>query len=139
MRFRCQRRTKVAINKVASRNSIGDGSGCCPVVRSAMTMSPDSGGIFDTLLQPVRFGLGGASGTGEQFVSWIHDADVIRAIEYLIAHDEIDGPVNLAAPGPIPNHELIRVLRDAWGAPIGLPATNWMLAVGLFFCGLKPN
>jgi uncharacterized protein len=104
-----------------------------------MTMSPDSGGILDTLLYRVRFGFGGASGAGEQFAPWIHDADFIRAVEYLIAHDEIDGPVNLAAPGPIPNREFMHVLRDAWGAPIGLPAKNWMLAVGAVFYGPKPN
>ena len=50
------------------------------VVRSAMTMSPDRGGIFDTLLGLVRRGLGGTSGDGRQYVSWIHDADFIRAV-----------------------------------------------------------
>jgi uncharacterized protein len=49
-------------------------------LRSAMIMSPDRGGIFDTLLRLVRFGLGGASGSGKQFVSWIHDGDFVRAI-----------------------------------------------------------
>ncbi len=68
------------------------------VLRSAMVMSPDRGGVFDTLLRLVRFGLGGRVGDGRQYVSWIHDADFIRAVIWLIEHEEIAGPVNLAAP-----------------------------------------
>lgn len=102
-------------------------------LRSAMTMSPDHGGIFDTLLRLVRFGLGGTAGGGEQFVSWIHEEDFARAIEFLIAHREIDGAVNLAAPEPLPNREFMAVLRKAWGIRIGLPATRWMLEAGAVF------
>ncbi|MGA8273847.1 MAG: NAD-dependent epimerase/dehydratase family protein, partial [Candidatus Sulfotelmatobacter sp.] len=67
-------------------------------LRSAMTMSPDQGGIFAELLRLVRFGLGGTAASGEQFVSWIHDADFIRSIEFLMAHEEIEGAINLSAP-----------------------------------------
>ena len=67
------------------------------LLRSAMTMSPDRGSVFDVLLGLVRWGLGGASGDGRQFVSWIHDHDFIRAVYWLIDHDELSGPVNLAA------------------------------------------
>jgi uncharacterized protein (TIGR01777 family) len=102
-------------------------------LRSAMIMSPDRGGVFDTLLRLVRFGLGGTTATGLQFVSWIHDVDFLRSIDYLIARDEVDGPVNLASPNPLPNREFMKVLRQAWGARIGLPAARWMLEVGTFF------
>ena len=102
-------------------------------LRSAMTMSPDRGGIFDVLLGLVRFGLGGASGSGQQFVSWIHEADFVAAIEYLIAHDELDGAVNVSSPGPLPNREFMRALRQAWGTRIGLPATALMLETGAVF------
>jgi NAD dependent epimerase/dehydratase family enzyme len=95
-----------------------------------MTMSPDAGGIFDTLLGPVRRGLGGRSGNGQQYVSWIHDVDFVRAIYWLIEHEELEGAVNLAAPNPLPNEEFMAALRGAWGARIGLPATEWMLALG---------
>ena len=102
-------------------------------LRSAMTMSPDRGGIFDVLLRLVRFGLGGASGSGKQFVSWIHEADFVAAIEYLIAHDELDGAVNISSPGPLPNREFMRALCEAWGTGIGLPATELMLEAGAVF------
>jgi len=51
----------------------------------------------------------------------------------LIQHEEISGPVNLAAPTPLPNAEMMRLFREAVGAPFGLPATEWMLEVGAFF------
>lgn len=102
-------------------------------LRSAVIMSPDRGGIFDVLLRLVRFGLGGAAGSGEQFVSWIHGADFVAAIEYLIAHDGFDGAVNISSPGPLPNREFMRALRQAWGTRIGLPATELMLEAGAVF------
>jgi hypothetical protein len=98
-----------------------------------MIMSPDLGGIFDQLLRLVRFGLGGAAGSGQQFVSWIHDTDFLCSIYYLIAHEELDGPINLASPNPLPNREFMQALRQAGGVAIGLPATRLMLEVATFF------
>ena len=98
-----------------------------------MTMSPDRGGVFDVLLGLVRRGLGGASGDGRQYVSWIHDLDFIRSIYWLIDHEDLSGPVNLASPCPVPNTEFMRALRSAWGAHFGLPAAKWMLGIGAFF------
>ena len=102
-------------------------------LRSAMVMSPDRGGVFDTLLTIVRLGLGGRAGDGRQYVSWIHERDFIRAVDWLIEHDEVDGAVNLAAPNPLPNAEFMRALREAWGIRLGLPATRWMLEIGAVF------
>ncbi len=100
------------------------------LLRTAMVMSPDAGGVFDVLLRLVRFGLGGTSGSGRQFVSWIHGADFVRSIDWLLAHDDLDGPVNLAAPEPLPNAAFMRAIREAWGTRLGLPATRLMLEAG---------
>src|SRR5213075_1453618 len=67
-------------------------------MRSAMVMSPDRGGVFDVLLGLVRRGLGGKSGDGRQYVSWVHYEDFVRAIYWLIQHNEVDGAVNICAP-----------------------------------------
>lgn len=99
-------------------------------LRSSVILSPDRGGIFDVLLRLVRFGLGGKSGSGKQFVSWIHDADFARAVDFLIQHEEMSGVVNVASPNPLPNSDFMRDLRKAWGAKVGLPATRWMLELG---------
>src|ERR1700682_2832631 len=92
------------------------------LMRTAIVMSPDRGGPVVRLLRVVRFGLGGPSGDGRQFMSWLHDADLIRSVFWLIQKDELSGPVNLAAPNPLPNSDFMRLLREAWGAPFGLPA-----------------
>jgi len=102
-------------------------------LRSAMTMSPDREGVFDTLLGLVRRGLGGRSGHGRQYVSWIHATDFCRAIDWLIEREQLKGPVNLAAPNPLPNQQFMRAIRRAWGARVGLPATEWMLEIGALF------
>lgn len=103
------------------------------LLRSAMVMSPDRGGVFDVLLGLVRRGLGGTNGDGKQYVSWIQDQDFVRAIAWLIDHDDLAGPVNLAAPEPLPNAAFMRGLRAAWGTRLGLPATAWMLEIGAIF------
>jgi len=102
-------------------------------LRSAMTMSPDPGGVFDTLLGLVRAGLGGTCGPGTQYVSWIHDQDLLRAVDWLIAREHLSGPVNLSSPGPFPNRDFMAALRAAWGTSVGLPATRWMLELGAVF------
>jgi uncharacterized protein (TIGR01777 family) len=101
-------------------------------MRTAMVMSPDRGGVFDILLRLARLGLGGPVAGGAQYVSWIHDRDFVRAVEFLADRDDLAGPVNLAAPGPLPQRAFMRVLRAACGVPVGLPATKWMTELGAF-------
>jgi uncharacterized protein (TIGR01777 family) len=99
------------------------------LLRSAMVMSPDRGGIFDVLLGLVRRRLGGSAAGGRQYVSWIHGEDFARALRFLL-ESELEGPVNVAAPNPLPYAAFMGALREAWGTRIGLPATRWMLELG---------
>lgn len=99
-------------------------------IRSAMTFSPDRGGVFDVLSGLARRGLGGTQGRGDQFVSWIHETDFVRALEMLIAREEFAGVVNLASPNPLPNRDFMRALREAWGVRFGLAAPEWMIEIG---------
>lgn len=100
------------------------------LMRTAMVMSPDRGGVFDTLYGLARRGLGGPAAGGRQYVSWIHDVDFGNAVRRLIKDESLSGPVNLSSPHPLPYADFMRVLRD--GRP-GLPATRWMLELGAFF------
>ena len=102
-------------------------------LRTAMVMTPQRGGVFDVLLGLTRAGLGGAIAGGRQFVSWIHGDDFVRALDFLLEQEGIEGPVNLAAPGPLPQRDFMAALRRAWGARLGLPATKWMVEIGAFF------
>jgi len=102
-------------------------------MRSAITLSPTPGNAFETFLNLVRFSLGGPQGNGRQYVSWIHEEDFARAVEFLIARQDLDGPVNVAAPHPLPNREFMETLRDAWGMPNGLPVPGFAVEIGAFF------
>jgi NAD dependent epimerase/dehydratase family enzyme len=72
-------------------------------------------------------------GSGNQFVSWIHAWDFVRAVDFLIAKEQTTGGVNLAALFPLTNREFRKVLRQAYGQKSGLPASRWMLELGAFF------
>ncbi len=102
-------------------------------MRSAITFSPMPGSAFAIFSNLARLGLGGRQGNGRQFVSWIHESDFARAVEFLIEHDELDGPINIAAPHPLPNRAFMAALRDAWGVPNGLPLPAPLIECAAFF------
>ena len=102
-------------------------------LRSSVVMSPDRGGIFDVLFGLVKKQVGGRAGSGKQFVSWIHERDFIRAIDWIIERQSFSGPVNVCSPNPLPNAEFMAALRDAAGVRLGLPATPLMLELGALF------
>lgn len=102
-------------------------------LRTAIVMSPARGGAFDVLLGLVRHGLGGTNGDGQQFVSWIHEDDFVRAVRWVAAQQNASGVVNLASPNPLPNAAFMRAIREAWGTRIGLPSPAWMLEIGAWF------
>lgn len=103
------------------------------LLRSALIMDPAPGGIFDTLMTLVRYGLSGPPAGGRQYVSWVHDRDFVRILEFLVESEDIEGVVNVSAPNPLPYREFTAALRRVYGIPIGLPATRWMLEVAAFF------
>jgi NAD dependent epimerase/dehydratase family enzyme len=63
----------------------------------------------------------------------MHVADYCRAIEWLINHDGLCGAVNVVAPNPVPNREMMKMLREICHISFGIPATGWMLELGAFF------
>jgi NAD dependent epimerase/dehydratase family enzyme len=65
-------------------------------------------------------------------MSWIHEDDFCRAVQWLIGRDDVSGPVNVASPNPIPHREMMRILRRECRVPFGFPATRWMLQVAAF-------
>ena len=101
-------------------------------MRAAMVLGTGRNSVFPVLWRLARLGLGGRMGNGRQFVSWIHETDFCRGVEWLITHDQLSGPVNLCAPNPLTNAEMMKTLRTICGLPVGLPAARWMLEVGAF-------
>lgn len=108
-------------------------------LRSAMVMSPRPGGPFRVLRRLARCGLGGPVAGGRQYVSWIHEADFVRAIFFLLDREDLAGPVNVAAPEPRPQRDFMRALRNAVGTPVGLPATRGMARAGAFLLRTDPE
>lgn len=102
-------------------------------MRSAIVFSPQSGNPFVIYSNLVRLGLGGKQGSGRQFLSWIHDLDFARAVEFLVYRDDLSGLINLAAPNPLPNRAFMAALREAWNMPNGLPAPAPLLELAAFF------
>lgn len=108
-------------------------------LRTSLVFSPAPGSVFALMSHLARVGLAGTQGNGRQYVSWIHEADFARAIEFLIEHESIEGPVNLAAPNPLPNREFQAALREAWGMPNGLPAPAPLLALAMWVLRTEPE
>ena len=102
-------------------------------MRSAMVLGHGPNSVFPMLQRLVRLGLGGRMASGKQFVSWIHEEDFCRAIDWLLQNEKFNGVVNLAAPNPVTNAEMMRTLREICVVPFGLPAGLWMLEAGAFF------
>ena len=102
-------------------------------LRSAITLSPARGNAFAILLNLVRFGLGGAQGSGRQYVSWIHELDFARALEFLIEREDMEGAVNVASPNPLPNRKFMANLREAYGVPNGLPTPGPLIELAAVF------
>ena len=76
---------------------------------------------------------------GGQRFSWIHIDDVVGGIRFLVQHDDISGPVNLASPHPSDNRTLMSTLRRIVGAPVGLPAYRWMLEPAMWALRTEPE
>jgi uncharacterized protein (TIGR01777 family) len=95
------------------------------------------GEAFKMMHRLVRFGLGGKMGPGNQYLSWIHEDDFARAVDWIIDHEILKGPVNLASPNPLPNREFMRAFRKVCRRPIGLPAATWMIGIGTLLLGTE--
>lgn len=108
-------------------------------LRTSLVFGAAPGSIFEVFSNLVRASLGGKQGSGRQYVSWIHETDYARAVEFLIEHDELNGPVNLTSPNPLPNREFMQALRDAWEVPNGLPAPAPLIRLGALFLRTEPE
>ena len=80
------------------------------------------GGSLKKMLPPFKLGLGGRFGSGKQFMPWIHREDLVRIIQFLLEHGELEGPFNGSAPKPVTNAEFTRTLAGQLHRPAALPA-----------------
>ncbi|WP_026704387.1 TIGR01777 family oxidoreductase [Flavobacterium soli] len=95
-----------------------------------------NGGAFLPLKNLTRLGFGGKQGKGNQFISWIHEKDFARAVEF-IYKKEMTGVVNIVSPKPIRNALFMQTLRKSLGVPTGIPIGEKLLKFGAKIIGTE--
>jgi uncharacterized protein (TIGR01777 family) len=100
------------------------------LTRTGVVLS-SSGGALARMLPFFRLGIGGPVAGGRQYVPWIHQEDVVRALIKCVEDDSADGAVNVTAPNPATNAELSRALGRTLGRPAFLPVPEF--AIGLLY------
>lgn len=101
-----------------------------PIIRTSVVLS-NFGGAFPKLKLPFTMYAGGKLGDGKQWFSWIHMADEVSAIRFLLENEQADGPFNLAAPEVVRNEEFAKALGGAMGRPAAIPAPSMAIKTAL--------
>lgn len=96
------------------------------IIRSGVVLSKE-GGSLPRMVLPFRFFVGGPIGNGRQWFSWIHLADEVRAIRFLMEHPNASGPFNLCSPEPLTNAQFSRVIGHVMGRPAWLRVPAWAM------------
>jgi uncharacterized protein (TIGR01777 family) len=89
-------------------------------LRTGIVLSP-KGGALGAMLLPFKLGLGGRTGDGQQWMSWIDVRDMVGAIHHVLKNDLMQGPVNMVAPKPVRNAEFAATLASVLSRPAILP------------------
>ena len=89
-------------------------------LRTGIVLSP-KGGALRAMLVPFKLGLGGRTGDGQQWMSWIDVRDMVGAIHHILKNDLMQGPVNLVGPKPVKNAEFAATLASVLSRPAILP------------------
>jgi uncharacterized protein (TIGR01777 family) len=95
-------------------------------LRTGVVLGRD-GGLVPGMVRSFRNLLGGPTGSGRQWVSWIHIFDEVAAIRFLMDREDLHGAFNLTAPDPLRQKELSRALGKVLGRPCWLPTPGWWL------------
>jgi uncharacterized protein (TIGR01777 family) len=100
------------------------------VIRTGLPLDK-TGGVFPFLVLPFKLFFGGRIGSGKQFLAWIHLADAVREIRFLIENESARGAFNLTAPNPLPNADFGRVLARVLRCPFWFPVPAFALKLAL--------
>lgn len=94
--------------------------------RLGIVLSPD-GGALGKMLPIFSLGAGGKIGSGRQWMSWISRTDTLRALEFLVTSESLEGPVNLTAPAPVTNADFTSILGQALHRPTIAPVPEFAI------------
>ena len=104
------------------------------ILRMAIVLG--KGGVLVPYSRLARLGVGGSQGNGRQMFSWVHMQDLLGIVEWLYDHKDQRGTYNAAAPGPVPNSVLMKLLRARYHMP-GIPAPAWLLKIAALITGTE--
>jgi uncharacterized protein len=90
----------------------------------------EAGGAWPTLKWLAKVGLGGKQGNGNQMISWIHEHDFARVVDWLSTNGKANGVYNVCSPAVATNQQFMRIVRKAIGVPMGIPSPDWLLNIG---------
>lgn len=108
------------------------------ILRTSLVLGNDEG-AFVPLKKLTQFGLGGKQGSGKQKVSWIHQTDFARAVDFLIDKESAKGAFNFCVPEPTDNATMMADFRKVLGVPIGIPSPKFILEIGALFMQTEPE
>jgi uncharacterized protein (TIGR01777 family) len=97
-----------------------------------------NGGAFVPIKTLAKIGFGGKQGQGNQFISWIHEKDFARAIEFIV-QEKIVGVVNVVSPKPTRNSHFMQKLQKEIGIPFGIPIPKVLLEIGAILIRTQPE
>jgi uncharacterized protein len=100
------------------------------ITRFGVVLGRD-GGALSQMAPIFKKFFGGPIGSGDQWFSWIHQADLAGAFRFIQENPHLCGPVNLTAPSPVRNRELVRALGRALHRPSFMPTPEFMLRLVL--------
>lgn len=120
--------TDVVLAWEASAQPAVDAGASVALARTGIVLAQE-GGAMQRLLQLARFGLAGPLGSGKQFWPWITMVDEVGALLHLLDHPDVTGPVNLAAPEPARQREIVSAIGAALHRPAFLPAPGFALRI----------
>lgn len=98
------------------------------LIRTGIVLGKE-GGVLKEMLIPFKLGLGAQMGNGKQWMSWIHMDDVIKSIEYLMNHPDLNGPFNLTSPQPVTNKLFTKELAKSLKRPSILIFPNFIVKI----------
>jgi uncharacterized protein (TIGR01777 family) len=105
-------------------------------IRTAIVLGKKKGALKPLKIL-TKMGFGGKQGKGNQYFSWIHESDFVRALDFIIDNESLIGAINVSSPHPITNEQFMRSLRNAIHVSIGIPIPSWLLEIGAFFIGTE--
>lgn len=98
-------------------------------LRTAIVLGK-KGGALPPILNLTKIGLGGKQGNGNQKLSWIHEIDFARSIEFITKKPSIEGVINIVSPKPVTNSTFMKTLRRILKIPLGIPISKPILEFG---------